>query len=178
MVYKMRGKWPYICCFWGCCFQDLFKTVYAASLCSYYLAFSPDTLLKSRWCSHKIVLTATAWKNFHFILSERLDLQMVDNLFIVVYAFPKNMLISLSKDEILQLRYMKWYFNFRGLIFNIEMAPSYLKHMNFILSTYFFDIFTGVLLGDILVTYLFIICLHYLRISIDQNKENSLILKR
>ena len=25
MVLEMGGRWPYICSFWGCCFQDLFN---------------------------------------------------------------------------------------------------------------------------------------------------------
>ena len=39
---------------------------------------------------------------------------------------------SLSVDEILIPRYVKW-FNFRGLLFNVDMAPSYLKHVNAVL---------------------------------------------
>ena len=37
MVCEMRSKWPYSCCFVGCCFYDFFKT---ASLCSSHLDFS------------------------------------------------------------------------------------------------------------------------------------------
>ena len=41
------------------------------------------------------------------------------------------------------------------------------------METDYFDIVTGVLQGDTLVPYLFIICLDYvLRISIDRMKEN------
>ena len=39
------------------------------------------------------------------------------------------MLTSLSVDEILLLRYMNWFTNFRGLPLKVEMAPR-LKHMN------------------------------------------------
>ena len=41
-------------------------------------------------------------------------------------------------------------------------------------NTHYFDIIAGVLEGDTLAPYLFIICLNYvLRISIDRIKENS-----
>ena len=41
-----------------------------------------------------------------FILLERLDFHMVDNLSIAEYALPKRMLTSLSVNEILLTRYM------------------------------------------------------------------------
>ena len=28
MVLEMGGRWPYSCCFVGCCFQDLFNTTF------------------------------------------------------------------------------------------------------------------------------------------------------
>ena len=41
-------------------------------------------------------------------------------------------------------------------------------------DTHYFDIVAGVLQGDILASYLFIICLDYvLRTSIDKMKENG-----
>ena len=48
----MGSKWPYGCCFERCYFQDLFKTTSISQL-----AFSPDVLLASKWCSHTIVPT-------------------------------------------------------------------------------------------------------------------------
>ncbi len=46
-------------------------------------------------------------------------------------------------------------------------------------DTDFFDIVTGVLRGDTLASYLFIICLDYLlRTSIDLMKENGFTLKK
>ena len=47
----------------------------------------------------------TAWKNSHFILSERSDFHMVDYLSIAVHVLPMCMLTSLSVDEILLLRF-------------------------------------------------------------------------
>ena len=51
--------------------------------------------------------TSTAWKNSHFILSERLDFYKVINLSIAFYALAMNMLISLSVNVILLPWYMK-----------------------------------------------------------------------
>ena len=46
-------------------------------------------------------------------------------------------------------------------------------------ETYFFDIIAGVLLGDTLAPYLFIICQDYvLRMSIDLMKENGFTLAK
>ena len=47
------------------------------------------------------------------------------------------------------------------------------------MDTDFFDIITGVLQGDTLAPYLFILCIDYiLRISIDRIKENGFPLKK
>ena len=124
----MRGKWQCNCYFVGYCLQNLFKTA-CSMLGSYHLAFSPNILLKSKWCSHTVVLTTTDWKNSHLIQSERSDFNMVDNLSMTVHALPICMLTLLSVDEILLLRYMNRSDNFRGLLFN-EIVPSCLKPMN------------------------------------------------
>ena len=68
--------------------------------------------------------TATVKKNSRFILSERSEFYMVNNLSIVVNTVPMYMLTSLSIDEILLPRYMNWSTNFKSLLFNKEMAPS------------------------------------------------------
>ena len=52
---------------------------------------------------------------------------MIDNLLISVQIFFMRMLTSLSVDEILLPRYVNWSTNFRGLLFNDEMAPSCFK---------------------------------------------------
>ena len=75
----------------------------------------------------------TAWKNSHFILSERSDFHLVVNQSTAVHTLPMHML-SLSVDKILLPRYANSSTNFRGLPFNEEMAPSWLKHMNSVLS--------------------------------------------
>ena len=119
MVCEIAGKWIYSCCLvgsWICSKQ------YAVSWCISHLAFSPDTLLKSKWCCHTD--TARAWKNSSFTLSKRLNFHMISNLSIVVYAFPTHTLTSLSINEILLLRYGNEFIDFRSLPFSVDMAPS------------------------------------------------------
>ena len=48
----------------------------------------------------RIDMTA-AWKKLRFILSDRFDFHMIDNLSIEVHAFPSRILMSLSVDETL-----------------------------------------------------------------------------
>ena len=97
---------------------------YAASLCSFYLTFSPSFSLKSKWCTD----ITSAWKNSHFR-----EITFPYDLAIVVYAFLMQMLTLLSLDEILLPSYVKYSTNFRGLSFNVEMAPICLKHKNSLL---------------------------------------------
>ena len=52
---------------------------------------------------------------------------MIAKLSIVVYAFARQMLTSLSVDKILLLRCVNWSTNFRSLPVTAEMAPC-LKH--------------------------------------------------
>ena len=73
---------------------------------------------------------APAWKNSNLILSERIDFHMVDNLLIAVHVFSMHMLTLLSVDEILLPKYVNCSTNLRGLLSNVEMEPTCLKHMN------------------------------------------------
>ena len=78
-------------------------------------------------CAHVVypyssIDIVTASKKSRFILSERLDFHMIDNLFV------RCMLTSLSVDEILLQTYVRWSTNFRGLPLKEEIAPSCLKH--------------------------------------------------
>ena len=58
--------------------------------------------------------TATTWKKSHFTLSKRSDFQMINDLLIAVNAFTKNMLSSLSEDEMLLPGYVNLSSNFKG----------------------------------------------------------------
>ena len=126
----MGGMWPYSCCFVECCFQDLFK---AACLSSFHLAFSPSIFLGFKWCNRTVVLTQLQLR-IPIIFYQKSDYHMIDNQSTAVHAFPMCMLISLS--EIILPRYVNLSINFRGLLFNVEMVLSCLKHMNSVLSEF------------------------------------------
>ena len=59
--------------------------------------------------------TAQLERNPVFILLDRLDNHIIDNLSIAVHTFAKRTLVSLSVDEILLLRYVNFSTNFRDL---------------------------------------------------------------
>ena len=135
---RFTGLWdgrPFSSCFMECCFQNFFSKKQLASFCSSHLAFYSNRFLKVQVVlPYNITDTATAWKNFCFILSVRSDFLIVDNLSIAFSAYPMHILISLSVDEILLLRYMNRRTSFRGMSFNVEMTPSWLKYLTFVLS--------------------------------------------
>ena len=76
--------------------------------------------------------TATAWKNF--ILSD--NFSIIDSLSIAVNAFSRRMLTSLSVDEILLLRYVNLFTNFRGLLLKVAIALFPFKHTNSVLFSF------------------------------------------
>ena len=77
--------------------------------------------------------TASAWKKSCFILLERSDFHMIDNISIAVHAFSVQKLTLLLVYEILLLRYVNCSTNFRGLPLKVEMAPClrYIKSVLF-----------------------------------------------
>ena len=77
-----------------------------------------------------------AWKKFRFILSDRSDFYTIDSLSIAVYAFARRIVMSLSVDETLLLRYGNLSTNFRELPFRVEMSLSWLQHMYSVLSAF------------------------------------------
>ena len=84
IVFMTGGRWPYSCCFVGCCLQDLFN-IALTILCNCRQVFSPYVLLASTWCIHIVVIDITAsWKKLRFLLSVRSDFHMTDSLSIAV----------------------------------------------------------------------------------------------
>ena len=61
---------------------------------------------------------------------------MVNNLFIADPALLIHTLTSLSVDEILLPRYMKWSINFRGFPINEERELFSIKYINSFLSEF------------------------------------------
>ena len=50
----------------------------------------------------------TVRKKYRFILSDKSDFHMIDNLSIAVYAFARSTLTSLSEDDVLLSRYVNF----------------------------------------------------------------------
>ena len=92
MVLVMGGRWPYSCCFVGCCIQDLFKIARSS------LVRFPSCFFSIRLVSVCVVhpydrIDSTAvWKKFRFISSDSFGL--IDNLSIAVHAFASRILVS------------------------------------------------------------------------------------
>ena len=109
----------------------------ASRICSkQHTAFSRGSYLAFSSCffvSNHVVLpyssmfTVRAWKKSRFIISDRSDFYMIDNLPITILAFVRRMLTSLSVDEILLARYANWWTNSRSLPLRVGMVPC-LKH--------------------------------------------------
>ena len=86
MVLEIEGRWPYNCCFMGCCFQDLFNITH-----SILGQFSSSFFSVSFVSIHVVhpysrTDTTTDWKKSYFILSDRLDFHMIENLLISVHV--------------------------------------------------------------------------------------------
>ena len=108
MIYEIRGKWPYSCCFVGYCFLDLFKTAFRILVKSpiiFFLCF----FWISMWYIHTVVWIQHRVEEIpFFILSDIFHFYMIGSLLIAFHAFAKHMLISLLVDEILPARYVNW----------------------------------------------------------------------
>ena len=109
MACVMGGRWLFNYYFFGCCFQDLFKIGRGINV-FFSMCFASVHLVHL----YRSTDTDTAWKKSRFIISDRSDFHMIDNLSIVVHAFAWCMLTPLSKDEILLPRYVNWSTKFRG----------------------------------------------------------------
>ena len=98
---EIGGRWLYSCCFVGCYFQNLFNIG-----CNILVQFPSNFFsicLVSVYVVHpfsRIDTTAT-WKKLHFILLDKFDFHMIDNLLIAVHAFISFIVISFSVDEML-----------------------------------------------------------------------------
>ena len=73
--------------------------------------------------SYNSIDTAAVWKESHFILLDRSNFHMIDNLSAVFHGFAWCMLTSILVDEILLLRFVNLSTYFRSLPLRVEMAP-------------------------------------------------------
>ena len=94
IVFVMGCRWPYSCCFVGCCFQDLFNIAHSISVIAIKLFLHVVHPYSS-------IDTTTAWKKLHFILLVGSDFHMTDSLSIAVFAFASHVLMSVLVDETL-----------------------------------------------------------------------------
>ena len=103
MVLEIGGKWPYNCCFVGCFFQDLFNIGRSIFVQFRQVFFSFFIRFVSVYVVHPYsrIDTTAAWKKLHFILLDRSDFHMIDNLSIAAHTFARRILMSLSVDEMI-----------------------------------------------------------------------------
>ena len=134
MTHAMGSKWPYSCCFVGCCFLDFFKTA-RRILVSSTSIFFPSVSLTSKWCIYTVVPTRSQLGRNH-ILTERHNFRMINSLSIAHITFLMLIITSISVDEILLPRYVNCLTNFRCLPLEVEIAPSCLKQFNAVSSPF------------------------------------------
>ena len=89
MVLGMGGKCPYSCCFVGYCFQNLFNIAHSILLQFLSSFFSLRLVGIHVVHPYSRIDMTTAWKKLRFILSDKFDFHMIDNLSIAVYAFTR-----------------------------------------------------------------------------------------
>ena len=114
MVLEMGGKWLYSCCFVRCSFQDMFNI--ARSI----LVQLPSSFFSVRFVGVHVVYPysridkTTARKKFRFILLDRSDFHMIDDLSIADRAFTSHILMSFFVDL---------YTDFREPPFCLDISP-------------------------------------------------------
>ena len=110
MVCEIVDRWPKNSRFLG--YLDSFKIV-----CYIFVSFPSSFFLMCFISVHAVHLYSSmdidTRKKSCFILSDRLVFHMINNLSIPFGAFTRHTLTSLSVDEILLMRYVKWSINFR-----------------------------------------------------------------
>ena len=98
--------WWFVICFLECCFKDLFKTACNILVCFPFSFFTRCFVKVQVVQPYNSTDMAIAWKNPHFISSERSYFLMTVSLSLAFHALPMHMLTMLSVDEILLPRYM------------------------------------------------------------------------
>ena len=80
MVLEMGGRWPYICCFMGCYFQDLFSIAYSVLVQLLSSFFSIRLFSVHVVHPYSRIDMTIAWKKLRFILLNKFDFYITDNL--------------------------------------------------------------------------------------------------
>ena len=68
---EMGDRWPYICCFIGCCFRQFVQNSTQCSCLNSLLAFSPGFSFKSKWCNCAVVLSRLLLGRISFLFHFR-----------------------------------------------------------------------------------------------------------
>ena len=104
IVFVIGGRWPYSCCFVGCCLQDLSNI--ARSILVYLPSSFFSICLVSVHVMHpySIINMTASWKKLLFIISVRSDFHMTDRVSIAVHAIACRVFMSVSVDETLLSR--------------------------------------------------------------------------
>ena len=123
----MGGIWSYSGCFVGCCFQDLFR-IARSILVQLESSFFFIRLVSAHMgLPCRRIDVAADWKILCFILSDKFEFQMIDNLSIALHDFASHILMSFSVDKM----QLPWYVNlstsFREPPFSVEMFPIWKK---------------------------------------------------
>ena len=98
IVFVMGGRWPYSCCFVGCCLCDLYNIARSIlvllpsrffSICLVHVVHSYSESMERVHVVHpyRSIDTTATWKKLRFILSVRFDLHMTDSLSVAVHTF-------------------------------------------------------------------------------------------
>ena len=109
MVLEMGGRLLDSCCFERCCFQDLFNIAYRILEQFSSSFFSIHVVHPYCWSDIK-----AAWKKLYFILLDKSDFHIINNLLKAIHTFTGYILMSFSVDEMLLLRYLNLSTNFRN----------------------------------------------------------------
>ena len=149
MALKMGCRWPYSCCFVGCCSQDLFniaRTILVQFQSNYFSICLFNAHLVHPYS--KIYITA-AWKKLQIILSDMSDFHMIDKLSVAVKAFTRRILMSFSVNETLLPKYVNLSTNLREPPFRVAISLFLLKYMYSVLSALIWrsDYTAGIRLG-------------------------------
>ena len=99
MVLEMKGRWPFSCYFGGFRFQDLFSIARSILVQLLLSFFSVRCVSVHVLHLYSIIDTTAAGKRIRFILSDRPESHMYDNLCITDIAFAGRVLMPFSVDE-------------------------------------------------------------------------------
>ena len=106
MVLEMGGRWPYSCCYVGCCFPDLFniaRSILRQLPLSFFSIHFVSVPLVNLY--HGIDTTA-ALKKLRFISSNRSVFHMTDSLLIAVHDLAIVLDVGLYK----KVFFAFWYY--------------------------------------------------------------------